>query len=71
MRNRFPLAVLREIDPQNYQRVRFTTQATIYSISVQRRWYYQKCSACGQKLIQEVPFPKCKDHGPQTSQVYR
>ncbi|GKE22697.1 nucleic acid-binding, OB-fold protein [Tanacetum coccineum] len=69
-RYRFPLAVLREIDPQSYQRVRFTTEATIYTISTQRRWCYQKCSACGQMLIQEQPFPKCKDHGPQTAKVY-
>ncbi|GJR97950.1 hypothetical protein Tco_0270124 [Tanacetum coccineum] len=31
-RNRFPLAVLLEVDPQNYQRVKFTSEATIYKI---------------------------------------
>ncbi|GJU24311.1 nucleic acid-binding, OB-fold protein, partial [Tanacetum coccineum] len=70
MRNRFPLAILHDVDPQNYQRVRFTTEAVIYSISTQRRWYYQKCSQCGQKLKEERPVPKCKDHGPQIAQTY-
>ncbi|GJZ83397.1 DNA helicase [Tanacetum coccineum] len=38
-RNRFPLSVLLEVDPQNYQRVRFTTVATIFKINTQRRCY--------------------------------
>nr|GEV42001.1 DNA helicase [Tanacetum cinerariifolium] len=39
LRNRFPLAILRDIDPLDYQRVRFTTEATIYTISSQKRCY--------------------------------
>nr|GEW20503.1 replication protein A 70 kDa DNA-binding subunit [Tanacetum cinerariifolium] len=64
MRNRFPLAIL-------HDRVRFTKEAVIYNISTQRRWYYQKCSQCGQRLNEERLVPKCKDHGPQTAQTYR
>nr|GEV39210.1 DNA helicase [Tanacetum cinerariifolium] len=71
MRNLFPLAILHDVDPQNYQRVRFTTEAVIYNINTQRRWYYQKCSKCGQKLKEERLVSKCKDHGPQTDQTYR
>ncbi|GKD65393.1 DNA helicase [Tanacetum coccineum] len=52
------------------QRVHFTTVATIYKINSQRHWYYQKCASCGKKLIEEKPFPKRKDHGPQTTKVY-
>ncbi|GJS45822.1 nucleic acid-binding, OB-fold protein [Tanacetum coccineum] len=69
-RNHFPLAVLLEVDPQNYQRVRFTTEATIYKINSLKPWYYQKCAACGQKVQQQPPFPMCKDHGPQTKALY-
>nr|GEX92885.1 hypothetical protein [Tanacetum cinerariifolium] len=45
-------------------------EADIFTISKQRRWYYKKCSACGQKLIEEYPLPKCKDHGPHTTEVF-
>ncbi|GKB07006.1 DNA helicase [Tanacetum coccineum] len=40
-RNRFPLATLLEVNPQNYQRVKFTSTATIYKINSQKEWYYQ------------------------------
>nr|GEV26095.1 hypothetical protein [Tanacetum cinerariifolium] len=69
-RNRFPLSVHLEVDPKNYQRVRFTTQATIYKINTQKHWYCQKCSTCGKILIQKEPLPKCKDHGPQETTTY-
>ncbi|GKD63592.1 nucleic acid-binding, OB-fold protein [Tanacetum coccineum] len=35
-RNCFPLAVLLEVYPQNYQRVRFTSKASIYKINTQK-----------------------------------
>ncbi|GKE42397.1 hypothetical protein Tco_1469681 [Tanacetum coccineum] len=70
MRNRFPLAVLREVDPQNYQ---FDSPHKLLSLlSVHRDvGATKKCSACGQKLIEEHPLPKCKDHGPHTAEIYR
>nr|GEV09943.1 hypothetical protein [Tanacetum cinerariifolium] len=37
-RHRFPLAVLLEVDPQNYQCARFTTEATIYKINTLKPW---------------------------------
>ncbi|GJU92527.1 DNA helicase [Tanacetum coccineum] len=69
-RNHFPLATLLEVNPQNYQRVRFTSEATIYKINTQREWYYQKCMRCGKKVITEVLIPKCKSHGPQATTLY-
>ncbi|GKE31460.1 replication protein A 70 kDa DNA-binding subunit B [Tanacetum coccineum] len=69
-RNRFPLATLLKINPQNYQHVRFTSEATIFRINTQKEWYYQRCSICGKKVIPEVPIAKCKDHGPQPTAIY-
>ncbi|GJW13242.1 phospholipase-like protein, partial [Tanacetum coccineum] len=69
-RNRFPLATLLAVNPQNYQRVRFTSEATIFRINTQKEWYYQRCSTCGTKVIPEVPIAKCKDHGPQMTPIY-
>nr|GFC97752.1 hypothetical protein [Tanacetum cinerariifolium] len=69
-RNRFPLATFLEVDPQNYQYVRFTSEAEIYRINTQKEWYYQKCTTCGKKVIPESPIPKCKNYGPQTNAAY-
>ncbi|GKE02020.1 DNA helicase [Tanacetum coccineum] len=38
-RNRFPLATLLEVDPENYQNVRFTTQAILYKINSLKKCY--------------------------------
>ncbi|GJT70336.1 hypothetical protein Tco_1029622 [Tanacetum coccineum] len=46
-RNHFPLATLLEVNPHNYQRVRFTADTTIYRINTQKERYYQKCTTCG------------------------
>ncbi|GKA58994.1 hypothetical protein Tco_0758307 [Tanacetum coccineum] len=48
--NHFPLATLLEVNPQNYQRVRFTADATIYRINTKKDWYYQKCITCGEGM---------------------
>ncbi|GJW35053.1 retrovirus-related pol polyprotein from transposon TNT 1-94 [Tanacetum coccineum] len=37
-KNRFLLSTLLEVDPHNYQQVRFTTEATTYKINTQRRY---------------------------------
>nr|GEV63800.1 hypothetical protein [Tanacetum cinerariifolium] len=37
--NHFPLATLLKVNPQNYQRTRFTSHATIYKISTQNKCY--------------------------------
>ncbi|GJY61564.1 DNA helicase [Tanacetum coccineum] len=66
-RNRFPLATLLEVDPQNYQ---FTSDAIIYKISTQNKWYYEKCTACGKQVILGDPVPTCKNHGPQPTPTY-
>ncbi|GKA28000.1 hypothetical protein Tco_0714168 [Tanacetum coccineum] len=38
-RNRFSLATLFDADPQNYEGVRFTSEATIYKINTQKKCY--------------------------------
>ncbi|GKC55913.1 nucleic acid-binding, OB-fold protein [Tanacetum coccineum] len=70
MRNRFILSILLEVDPHNYQHVKFTTEATICKINTQKQWYYQKCAAFGKKVIHEDLVRKCKDHGPQRATLY-
>ncbi|GJY08663.1 nucleic acid-binding, OB-fold protein, partial [Tanacetum coccineum] len=69
-RNRFPLATLLEVDPQNYQHVRFTSDAIIYKISTQNKWYYERCTACGKQVIPGNPVPTCKNHGPQPTPTH-
>ncbi|GJU84055.1 hypothetical protein Tco_1291601 [Tanacetum coccineum] len=59
-RNQFPLVALFEIDSQKYQRVRFTSEATIYKINAQKKWYYKRCATCGKQVIQGDPLPRCK-----------
>nr|GEZ10699.1 hypothetical protein [Tanacetum cinerariifolium] len=70
-RNRFPLAALLEVNPQNYQHVRFTSDATIYKINNQRKCYIQKCATCRKSVIPEYPIPKCNNHSPQITTLYR
>ncbi|GJV27853.1 DNA helicase [Tanacetum coccineum] len=81
-RNQFPLATLFDLDPQNYEQydktttssshgVRFTSEASIYKINTQKKWYYQRCASCGKQVISGDPFPTCKNHGPQPTPVYR
>ncbi|GKC73958.1 nucleic acid-binding, OB-fold protein, partial [Tanacetum coccineum] len=70
-RNRFPLATLLEVNPQNYQRARFTSHATIYKISTQNKWYYERCTECKNQVIPGDPIPTCKNHGPQPTPTYR
>nr|GEX70653.1 hypothetical protein [Tanacetum cinerariifolium] len=69
-RNRFPLATIFDLDPQNYEGVRFTSEATIYKINTQKKWYYQRCTSCKLQVIPGDPFPTCKNHGPQPTPVY-
>ncbi|GJU93486.1 hypothetical protein Tco_1318242 [Tanacetum coccineum] len=41
-RIRFPFAILLEVDPHNYQRVRFTTKATIYKINTRKKCIFER-----------------------------
>ncbi|GJR43766.1 DNA helicase [Tanacetum coccineum] len=69
-RHRFPLATLLEVNPQNYQRARFTSHAIIYKISTQNKWYYERCTSCRNQVILGDPIPTCKNHGPQPTTTY-
>ncbi|GKD19939.1 DNA helicase, partial [Tanacetum coccineum] len=50
--------------------VRFTSEATIYKINTQKKWYYQRCASCGKQVHPGNPFPTCPNHGPQPTPVY-
>nr|GEU49652.1 hypothetical protein [Tanacetum cinerariifolium] len=69
-RNRFPLATLLEVNPQNYQRTRFTSHERIYKISTQNKWYYERCTTCRNQVIPGDPIPTCKNHRPQPTSTY-
>ncbi|GKA47493.1 DNA helicase [Tanacetum coccineum] len=49
---------------------RFTSHATIYKISTQNKWYYQRCTIYKNQVIPEDPIPICKNHGPQPTPTY-
>ncbi|GKD06764.1 DNA helicase [Tanacetum coccineum] len=70
MRNRYSIQSLLNVNPQHYQRVRFTTKATIIQVSAARGWYYKKCIACNMKVIGESSNLQCADHGPQPTANY-
>ncbi|GJY46764.1 nucleic acid-binding, OB-fold protein, partial [Tanacetum coccineum] len=69
--NRFPLATLLAVNPQNYLRARFTSDASAYKISTQNKWFYERCASCGKQVIPSHPIPTCKNHGPQPTPTYR
>nr|GEV18058.1 hypothetical protein [Tanacetum cinerariifolium] len=49
---------------RNYvlQRVRFTSEATIYKINTVEPWYYKFFLTCGQKVTLEVAAPIKMQH---------
>ncbi|GJT18449.1 E3 ubiquitin protein ligase RGLG2-like protein [Tanacetum coccineum] len=53
MRNRYSIQSLLNVNPQHYQRVRFTTEATIIQVSAARGWCYKKWIACNMKVTGE------------------
>ncbi|GKA71516.1 DNA helicase, partial [Tanacetum coccineum] len=58
------------VNPQNYQRARFTSHATIYKITTQNKWYYERCTVCKNQVIPGDPIPICKNHRPQPTPTY-
>ncbi|GJV34111.1 DNA helicase [Tanacetum coccineum] len=45
-RNRYTIETLLSVNPQHYQKIRFTTEATLLQITAPNGWYYRKCNAC-------------------------
>ncbi|GKD94438.1 hypothetical protein Tco_1374275, partial [Tanacetum coccineum] len=70
MQNQYSVESLLNVNPQHYQRVRFTTEATIIQVNATRGWYYKKCIACNMKVIVESSDPQYADHGPQPTTNY-
>nr|GEX69779.1 hypothetical protein [Tanacetum cinerariifolium] len=57
-------------EPGASKGVRFTSEASIYTLNTQKKWYYQRCASCRLQVIPGDPFPTCKNHGPQPTPVY-
>ncbi|GJU78511.1 hypothetical protein Tco_1275581 [Tanacetum coccineum] len=70
MRNRYSIESLLNVNPQHYQQVRFTIEATIIQVSATRGWYYKKCIDCNMKVTVEFSNPQYADHGLQSTANY-
>ncbi|GJY96968.1 nucleic acid-binding, OB-fold protein, partial [Tanacetum coccineum] len=64
-RNRFPLKTIMDQNPHSYKGVRFTAEATITGINMNKDWYYISCHQCGKAAITNGDDYSCLDHGPQ------
>ncbi|GJX81634.1 hypothetical protein Tco_0331115 [Tanacetum coccineum] len=67
-RNRFPLAVLLKVDPQDYQRVKFTSEATVYKINMQKNGTTKDVQLAESMSYKETPLPDTKTMGPKPPQ---
>ncbi|GJU83002.1 DNA helicase [Tanacetum coccineum] len=56
---------------QDKTRNRFTTEATITGINMNKDWYYISCHQCGRAAIVHVDNYSCLDHGPQPGPFFR
>ncbi|GJV43117.1 nucleic acid-binding, OB-fold protein [Tanacetum coccineum] len=65
MRNRYTIEALLSVNPQHYEQIRFTTEATLLQIIAPNGWYYRKCSACNVKVAEDPAVSQCHNHGPQ------
>ncbi|KAJ9561490.1 hypothetical protein OSB04_006650 [Centaurea solstitialis] len=70
-RNRIPLAILLEQNPDTYKSVRFTCEGQITDLSSHREWYHLSCTTCSKKLTYGTSMFACRDHGPQPQPNYR
>ncbi|GJR68311.1 nucleic acid-binding, OB-fold protein [Tanacetum coccineum] len=70
-RNRFPLKTIMDQNPQSYKGVRFTAEATITAINMNKDWYYISCNQCGKATIANGDDYSCLDHGPQPGPFFR
>nr|GEZ98884.1 hypothetical protein [Tanacetum cinerariifolium] len=69
-RNRFPLKTIID-QPQSYKGVRFTAEATITGINMNKDWYYISCHQCGKTAVVHGEDYCCLDHGPQPGPFFR
>ncbi|GKA73595.1 DNA helicase [Tanacetum coccineum] len=64
-RNRYNINTLLGINPQHYEQIRFTTEATLIQITAPNGWYYRKCNTCNIKVSDNSDLALCHNHGPQ------
>nr|GEW71462.1 hypothetical protein [Tanacetum cinerariifolium] len=70
-RNMFLLKTIMDQNPQSYKGVRFTTEATITGINMNKDWYYISCYQCGKAAVVREEDYSCLDHGPQPGPFFR
>ncbi|GJZ62734.1 DNA helicase [Tanacetum coccineum] len=71
MRNRHTIESLLSVNPQHYEQINFTTQATLLEVTAPNGWYYRKCNACNIKVSENSDISLCPNHGPQPTPNYR
>nr|GEY78024.1 DNA helicase [Tanacetum cinerariifolium] len=64
-RNMFPLKTIMDQNPQSYKGIRFTAEATITGINMNKDWCYISCHKCGKAAVVHREDYSCLDHGPQ------
>ncbi|GKA42668.1 DNA helicase, partial [Tanacetum coccineum] len=70
-RNRFPLKTIMDQNSQSYKGVRFTAEATIFGINMNKDWYYISCHQCNKAAIIRRDDYSFLDHGPQPGPFFR
>ncbi|GKD97746.1 DNA helicase, partial [Tanacetum coccineum] len=69
-RNRYSIEALLSVNPQHYEQIRFTTEATLLEITAPNGWYYRKCNACNVKVSDNSDVSECHNHGSQPTPNY-
>ncbi|GJU45670.1 nucleic acid-binding, OB-fold protein [Tanacetum coccineum] len=70
-RNMFPLKTIMDQNPQSYKGVRFTAEASITGINMNKDWYYISCHQCRKAAITNGDDYNCLDHDPQPRPFFR
>ncbi|GKE28270.1 DNA helicase [Tanacetum coccineum] len=60
-----------EQNPNTYKGIRFTAEATITGINMDREWYYISCHECSKPAITQGDYYACLNHGTQPSPFFR
>ncbi|GJR63056.1 nucleic acid-binding, OB-fold protein [Tanacetum coccineum] len=70
-RNRFPLKMIMDQNPQSYKGVRFAAEATITGINMNKDWYYISCHQCDKAATTNGDDYSFLDHGPQPGPLFK
>ncbi|GJU63072.1 RNA-directed DNA polymerase, eukaryota [Tanacetum coccineum] len=69
--NRETLETLLQQNPASFNAVRFTCEAMIIDIKMNREWHYTSCSKCKKNVTDQNSEYECEDHCQQVQPAYR